>query len=60
LEGRRRPPERLTLFYATGLEAPEAEAIGGRLRADHPALQVEVLAGGQPGRGLIASVEWAP
>jgi hypothetical protein len=57
LEGRRSPPERLTLFYAAGLGAPEAEGIGGRLRAAHPGLQVEVLAGGQPGRGLIVSVE---
>ena len=56
-EGRRSPRERLTLFYAAGLEAPEAEGIGGRLRAAHPELQVEVLAGGQPGRGLIVSVE---
>ena len=56
-EGRRSPPERLTLFYAAGLEAPEAEGIGGRLRAARPGLQVEVLAGGQPGRGLIVSVE---
>jgi dihydroxyacetone kinase-like predicted kinase len=56
-EGRWSPPERLTLFYAVGLEAPEAEGIGGRLRAAHPGLQVEVLAGGQPGRGLIVSVE---
>jgi dihydroxyacetone kinase-like predicted kinase len=56
-EGRRSLPERLTLFYAAGLEAPEAEGIGGRLRAAHPGLQVEVLAGGQPGRGLIVSVE---
>jgi DAK2 domain fusion protein YloV len=56
-EGRRSPPERLTLFYAAGLEAPEAEGIGGRVRAAHPGLQVEVLAGGQPGRGLIVSVE---
>jgi DAK2 domain fusion protein YloV len=56
-EGRRNPPERLTLFYAAGLEGPEAERIGGRLRAAHPGLQVEILAGGQPGRGLIVSVE---
>jgi hypothetical protein len=55
-EGRRRPPERLTLFFAAGLGAPEAEGIGGRLQAAHPEWQVEVLAGGQPGRGLIVSV----
>jgi DAK2 domain fusion protein YloV len=53
----RGPAERLTLYYAAGLAAPEAESIGDRLRRAHPGLQVEVLAGGQPGRGLIVGVE---
>ena len=53
----RGPAQRLTLFYAAGLTAEEAQGIGGGLRSAHPGLQVEVLAGGQPGRGLIVSVE---
>jgi DAK2 domain fusion protein YloV len=53
----RGPAERLTLFYAARLEAPEAMRIGERLQRAHPGLQVEILAGGQPGRGLIVSVE---
>jgi dihydroxyacetone kinase-like predicted kinase len=52
----RRPAERLTLFYAAGLPAPEAMSVGEGLRRTHPGLQVEVVAGGQPGRGLIVSV----
>jgi hypothetical protein len=53
----RRPAERLTLFYAAGLAVEEAQGIGDGLRRAHPDLQVEILAGGQPGRGLIVSVE---
>ncbi len=53
----RGPAQRLTLYYAAELAAQEAWAVGERLRAAHPGLQVEVLAGGQPGRGLIAAVE---
>ena len=53
----RGPAERLTLYYAAGLPAEEALSIGDGLQRAHPGLQVEVLAGGQPGRGLIVSVE---
>jgi dihydroxyacetone kinase-like predicted kinase len=53
----RAPAERLTLYYGAGLEAAEATRIAEGLRREHPGLQVEVLAGGQPGRGLIVSVE---
>jgi DAK2 domain fusion protein YloV len=52
-----RPAERLTLYYAADLQEPEALGIGERLRRAHPGLQVEVLPGGQPGRGLIVGVE---
>ncbi len=51
------PAERLTLYYAAGLEAAQALRIGEELRRAHPDLEVEVLAGGQPGRGLIVGVE---
>jgi DAK2 domain fusion protein YloV len=51
------PAERLTLYYGADLEEAEALGIGAKLREAHPGLQVEVLPGGQPGRGLIVGVE---
>jgi dihydroxyacetone kinase-like predicted kinase len=51
------PAGRLTLYYSADLEAPQAARLGEELRRAHPGLQVEVLAGGQPGRGLIVGVE---
>jgi dihydroxyacetone kinase-like predicted kinase len=53
----RGPAERLTLYYAAGLPEEEARGIGDRLRRAHPGVQVEILEGGQPGRGLIVGVE---
>ncbi len=55
--GGRGPAERLTLYYGVGLEAGQALRLGEELRRAHPDLEVEVLAGGQPGRGLIVGVE---
>ncbi len=52
-----RRAERLTLYYAADLAEEQAGGIGERIRRAHPGLQVEVLAGGQPGRGLIVGVE---
>ncbi len=53
----RGPAERLTMYYAADLPAGQARDIGDGIRRTHPGLQVEVLAGGQPGRGLIVGVE---
>jgi DAK2 domain fusion protein YloV len=53
----RGPAERLTLYYSADLEAAQAARIGREIQRGHPGLQVEVLAGGQPGRGLIVGVE---
>jgi DAK2 domain fusion protein YloV len=53
----RLPAERITLYYAAGLEEAEALRIAEGLRRSRSGLQVEVLAGGQPGRSLIVSVE---
>jgi dihydroxyacetone kinase-like predicted kinase len=53
----RGPAERLTLYYAAGLTEEEARGIGDGLRRAYPDLQVEILEGGQPGRGLIVAVE---
>jgi DAK2 domain fusion protein YloV len=53
----RGPAERLALFYGAGVRPEEARAICDGLRPRFPGLEMEALAGGQPGRGLLVSVE---
>jgi hypothetical protein len=55
--GGRRAAERLALYYGDGISSEEARCIGDGLRLRFPSLEVEVLSGGQPGRGLLVSVE---
>jgi hypothetical protein len=49
--------QRLALFYGAGVSAQQAREIDEELRRTRPGLEVEILAGGQPGRGLIVSLE---
>ena len=49
--------ERVTLFYGEEVAPEEARELCAELQRAHPGLEVESLAGGQPGRGLIVSVE---
>jgi dihydroxyacetone kinase-like predicted kinase len=55
--GGRRAAERLALYYGDGISPEEARCIGDGLRLRFPGLEVETLDGGQPGRGLLVSVE---
>jgi len=47
----------LTLYYGAETEPHAAEALAASLRQEHPALEVEVVDGGQPHYYYIASLE---
>lgn len=47
----------VTLFYGADVSAEEAEALRDGLSADHPSLEIELVAGGQPHYHYIISVE---
>ena len=49
--------EVVTLYYGEDAEAAEAEQIAADITGKHPALQVEVIRGGQPHYSYIISVE---
>ena len=47
----------VTIYYGADTEQSEAERIGESVREKYPALEVEVVAGGQPHYNYIISVE---
>jgi DAK2 domain fusion protein YloV len=47
----------VTIYYGADTEQAEAERIGESVREKYPALEVEVVAGGQPYYNYIVSVE---
>jgi len=47
----------LTLYYGADITPQEAEALAEQLRKERPALQIEVVDGGQPHYYYIASLE---
>jgi fatty acid kinase len=47
----------VTIYYGADTEQAEAERIGESVREKYPALEVEVVAGGQPHYNYIISVE---
>jgi dihydroxyacetone kinase-like predicted kinase len=49
--------EILTIYYGADTDIAEAQEVGAAVRCRYPALQVEVVRGGQPHYNYIASVE---
>jgi dihydroxyacetone kinase-like predicted kinase len=49
--------EIVTIYYGAGASEAEAQNAAARLRAAHPALAVEVVAGGQPHYPYVVSLE---
>jgi len=47
----------VTIYYGADTEQAEAERVGESVREKYPALEVEVVAGGQPHYNYIISVE---
>lgn len=47
----------VTIYYGANTEQAEAERVGESVREKYPALEVEVVAGGQPHYNYIISVE---
>jgi uncharacterized protein len=49
--------EIVTIYYGQDATEAQAEAVAERIRQEHPALAVEVVAGGQPHYPYVASLE---
>jgi len=49
--------ELLTMYYGAGIVRGEAEGLADQVRRGWPALEVEVLEGGQPHRPIVFSLE---
>ncbi len=49
--------EIVTIYYGADIQATDAEQVSGNIRENYPALQVEVVRGGQPYYDYIVSIE---
>ena len=49
--------EIVTIYYGADATEAQALAVAARIRAAHPGLAVEVVAGGQPHYPYVASLE---
>ena len=47
----------ITVYYGADTEPTEAEQLGESIRRQYPALEVEVVSGGQPHYNYIISAE---
>ena len=49
--------EAICVCYGADMEEPEAMAVNAIIRQQHPAIQVEVVNGGQPHYNYIVGIE---
>lgn len=49
--------EHITIFYGNNISEPEVEAIGKKIEAAFPSIEVEIHEGGQPHYFMILSIE---
>jgi dihydroxyacetone kinase-like predicted kinase len=49
--------EIITIYYGADATENDAQGVAGRIRAAHPGLAVEIVAGGQPHYPYVVSLE---